>query len=101
MGARKLTRNVYGTDGVLYGPDGVQKVPADIAEGFTNPKLYEGSSDSDGDDEGTAPAEFPEGDPSSEWTAKQLIAWAGAHTVELDGATSKKDVVAKLGLDQS
>ena len=92
MGARKLVANVN-IAGVLYGPDG-ETPSAEVAEQITNPKAW-------GADEDTDESEFPEGEPVKDWTAQQLTAWAAANAVDLDGATSKKDIVAKLGLDQS
>lgn len=37
--------------------------------------------------------EFPSGEPSDAWTAKQLVAYAVAHDIDLGAAKSKGDVV--------
>jgi len=49
-----------------------------------------------GDDDTSTDQPFPDGDPSGEWTAKQLKAWAKAHDVDLGGATRKDDILAAL-----
>jgi len=39
---------------------------------------------------------IPEGDPSDEWTVKQLGAFAEREGIDLAGATKKADVVAAI-----
>lgn len=40
--------------------------------------------------------DYPEGQPDSEWKFDQLKAYAADHEVDIDGARSKADVLAKI-----
>ena len=42
------------------------------------------------------PTDIPAGEPSEKWTVAQLTAYAEKHGIDLDGATKKTDVVAKV-----
>lgn len=42
------------------------------------------------------PADYPEGDPSTEWTGKQLKAYAAAHNIDLGSATNKAAVLEAI-----
>ncbi|HEY1177860.1 MAG TPA: hypothetical protein VGF17_17020 [Phytomonospora sp.] len=90
--AKSLTANVY-VDGVLYGPAGEQP-SAEVAKAIVNPKAWDGS-DADSAPAGDAPA-YPEGDPSEDWTGKQLDAYAADKNVDLAGASTKADKVAAI-----
>jgi len=91
MGAAKeLEANVY-VDGVLYGPAG-EKPSAEVAKAITNPKAWGGDAP-ESEPEGPA---YPEGEPSEEWTGKQLDAYAVDKSVDLGGASTKADKVAAI-----
>lgn len=53
-------------------------------------------------DDASSDRQWPEdGDPSGDWTAKQLKAWAKAHDVDLGGATRKDDILDALAAAQA
>ena len=82
---------------LAHGPDGTVLLDpsADLPEWaagvVTNPKAWVG---------GEAPSVeapvFPEGDPSEDWKADELKAYAEAHDVDLAGAKNKAEMVAAL-----
>jgi hypothetical protein len=91
----KLVSNVQ-IAGVLYGPDGEQP-DREVSKQITNPNAWEGGELPDFEDS----HDYPEGDPSKDWTAKQLQSWAVAHTVDVGGAKSKGDLLKALGINES
>ncbi|MEV7472236.1 hypothetical protein AB0N33_00800 [Pseudarthrobacter oxydans] len=72
-------------------PDGFDK--DDVERLVESGMLEKVESDSSGS--GSAP-EIPEGDPSDSWTVKQMVAYAELHEIDLGGAKSKPDVLAKV-----
>lgn len=113
--------HVHDKDGVshAFGPD--DTVPEWAEAAITNESVWaeapvkevsEGSSNETpsgiptpqtpppaGGTEGKAESEsveIPEGDITDEWTVKQLKAYAKAEDIDLDGATAKKDILAKI-----
>jgi len=70
-----------------------QPIPSNVPEEEIK-RLLEGEFiESDGTVEEDS---FPDGDPSEEWTVKQLRAYAKAFDVDLGKATSKPDILAAL-----
>lgn len=71
-----------------------QPVPSNVPDKEIK-RLLEGEFiESDGvEDEADS---LPDGDPSDEWTVKQLRAYAKAFDVDLGKATSKPDILAAL-----
>lgn len=78
-------------DNEWFGPD--SDVPADAAKQITNPKAWEGGNAPDAEPDGPA---YPDGEPSEDWTGKQLDAYAADKTVDLAGASTKAEKVAAI-----
>ncbi|AXQ62839.1 hypothetical protein SEA_ANGELIQUE_8 [Gordonia phage Angelique] len=75
-----------------------------LAAGDTVPRgvdvgahLLDDAVDDDQGDDDT----FPEGAPELSWKGPQLVAYAKAHGVDLDGATKKADVLAAIEAAQA
>jgi len=86
-----IARAQGGTDVYLYrGAPVPESIPAAevkrlVAEGFIEPLP-----------EVEVEPPFPEGDPTADWKVAQLTAYAAAKSIDLDGATKKEDILAKL-----
>lgn len=92
MAGRKLAVNTTALDEdgrMVTFPAGTVVSDA-VAQGITNPKAW-GSGEPDVDE----PA-FPEGEPSESWKKAQLEAYASDKGIDLDGASTKADILAKL-----
>lgn len=96
--AAAVVVNVEGQERYLYRgavlPEGVAK--ADLRRLLNNGLLAEvvvpaGTSAPKSD-----PDVIPDGDPTEKWTTAQLTAYAEKHGIDLDGATRKADVAAKV-----
>lgn len=91
---RALKAGVF-VDGSFH-PAGSEP-PKAVAEQITNPKAWGKSVKDDPAPSTPAPAgDFPEGEPSEEWTGKQLDAYAASKSVDLGAAKNKADKVAAI-----
>ncbi len=83
--------HVTGKDGRTewFGPD--DTVPKWAADQISNPSAWAGASE-------VGQSDYPEGDPSEDWTHAQLDAYAEAQepAVDVSGATNKAEKVAAL-----
>ncbi|QFG11162.1 hypothetical protein PBI_CLOVERMINNIE_15 [Gordonia phage CloverMinnie] len=84
------------------GPRRVYRVPEgnarevgllDAASEADDDKGQDDKDSGAGDD---TPTDYPDGEPDSEWKFDQLKAYAADHEVDIDGARSKADVLAKI-----
>lgn len=68
---------------------GTDLVPAGVKKAGKASKSDGGSSSSD-------KVEVPEGDPSEDWTVKQIDAYAAGHGIDLGDASNKADKLAVI-----
>lgn len=85
--SRKLAKNVW-VDGVLH--EAGSSPSKDVADRITNPKAWGKGDDADA-------AAFPEGDPSEDWKASELKAYADSKEIDVSSAKNKTEVLAILG----
>lgn len=97
--------HVHDEDGLshAFGPD--DTLPDWAVKRITNRDVWaqapaeDASADSEGastEESESEPVEIPEGDITEDWTVKQLKAYAKSEDIDLGGATTKADILAKI-----
>lgn len=90
---RKLTTHVW-VDGNWYGPD--SKVPADVAEKITNPKVWDSEDDAPSAVPASEVLERPKGNASRDaWSA-----YAAQENVEVEDDMNRDDIIAAVDLSK-
>lgn len=96
--AAAVVVNVEGKERYLYRgavlPEGVAK--GDVRRLLNNGMLAEVEVPDGTPAPKSDPTEIPEGDPTDKWTVPQLTAYAEKHGIDLEGATKKAEVAAKV-----
>jgi hypothetical protein len=90
-GSRKLAANVWVNGDLYLAGSSPEKA---VADQISNPKAW--GKGGDHATEGDAPA-FPEGDPSEDWKASELKAYADSKEIDVSAAKNKTEVLAILG----
>lgn len=86
MAGRKLTSNVWVNGTLHLAGSSPEK---DVADQITNPNAWSAEDEAEG-------PRYPEGDPSEQWTGKQLDAYGEDHQVDVSGFGKKADKLAAI-----
>lgn len=97
--------HVHDKDGIshAFGPE--DTVPEWAERAITNPDVWaeapaaeetSGSEGAGAEGSDSDQVEIPEGDITEEWTVKQLKAYAKSEDIDLGGATTKTEILARI-----